>query len=643
MSLLRRAVRVSAPPRQRTAEPAVFTAPVAGLIANRNFAMPEGEAQGAVVLENFFPTPRTAILRRGSQVYVQVTDGAPVRSLFKYVVGNNRRLFTATDDTIFDITVIVSPFNWALGEGENGNSYEIGEPADDYIIGDFALAPDQTVWTGALGGDWHVVQFSTTGGVFLVGVNGASVGFIYDGNAFYPNVPGGVWTVSYDAEVTPFQVGEVVTGGTSGATGTVIEIIPGVNPGEGGLILSGEAGLFENDEALTGSLGGEATASSDAMNLVPGVTFPNGLTTADMAFVWVYKNTLWFVQKESLVAWHLPVDQIGGTAKRFDLGPEFGQGGSLLIGQSWSMSASGQGGLSEQCVFLSTEGEVVVYQGLSPEPNMGWSKVGTYQIGAPMGRRGFIRAGGDLIFCTTIGFVALSTAIQVDMAALSPRAVSYAIEDLWNDTALLRDRNWVACLWPESQMVAIAPPAGESDPMFLVSNARTGAWSNFTNWNATCMVVFAGGLYFGTPDGFVMQAMVGGTDNGTPFTGTYMPLFSDQGKPTMMKVARMARSELISATAVNEKLSCRFDFDDDKPSPPDVEPVPVGNEWDNAIWNESLWSSDRGSVRSQRRHSVSGNGYRMAPVLQVTSGSALPLDLRIVSLDVTYTYGDVFT
>lgn len=632
--MLRRAVRAVAPPKQRKAEVAYFAAPIAGWIANRTLAQPDTGPQGAAVLENFFPTATGAILRRGRQKYAQAPD--PVRSLFKYVVGNNRHLFASTDTTIYDVTVPAYPEDILIGLDD----YNIGEGGDE--IGEVSLPPDLIVWDGAAGGDWHVVQFATTGGVFLVGVNGASTGFIYDGQAFYPNVPGGVWTLSYDAETTPFQVGEVVTGGTSGATGTVIEVIEGANPGEGGLILSGDADLFENNETLTGDLGGSATASSDAQNLVPGVEFPDGLTTADMAYVWVYKNTLWFAQKESLTAWYLPVDSIGGAAKRFDLGAEFGQGGSLLIGQSWSMSSSGQGGLSDQCAFVSTEGEVVVYQGSHPDVSNDWSKVGTYRIGKPLGRRAFIRAGGDLVFATTIGFVALSTAIQVDVAALSPKAVSYAIEDAWNGTVSTRSGNWVCCLWPEGQMVAVVPPAGDNDPLFWVSNARTGAWAPFTNWAATCMEVFEGRLFFGMGE-FVMEAMVGGTDAGEPFVGTYMPLFTDNGKPSAHKYARQARAEIISATALEEKLSCRFDFDTTVPPPPNTAPVPVGNEWDNAIWDESLWSSPRDQIVSKRRHSVSGDGYRISPVLQISSGAAVPLDAQIVSLDVTYEVGDVFT
>lgn len=632
--MLRRAIRVKTQPRQRRSELVTFSAPIAGWIASRALGQPETGPQGAVILENFFPTATGAILRRGRQRYAQAA--APVRSLFKYSVGNNRHLFMATDDTVFDITTVNAPEDWTIGNG----SYTIGQ--DDYEIGMTSLDDDNVMWSGASGGDWHTVQFATTGGVFLVGVNGQSEGFIFDGQAFYPNVPGGAWTLSFTAETTPFQVGEIVTGGTSGATGTVIEVIEGSNPGEGGLILTGDAGLFENGEDLTGDQGGSATASSDAVNLVPGVEFPDDLTTADMAYVWVFKNTLWFVQKESLTAWYLPVDQIGGEAKRFDLGAEFGQGGSLLVGQSWSMTSSGEGGLSDQCVFVSTEGEVVVYQGTHPDVSSGWSKVGIYRIGKPLGRRAFIRAGGDLVFATTIGFVALSTAIQVDVAALSPKAVSFAIEDAWNDTVNTRPGDWVCCLWPEGQMVAVVPPPGDNEPLFWVSNARTGAWAPFTNWEASCMEVFEGRLFFGMGD-FVMEGMVGGTDAGDPFTGAYVPLFTDNGKPTEHKYAAMARSEIISATAIEEKVSCLFDFDEALPPSPNVAPVAVGNEWDNAIWDESLWSSPRDKTVTKRRHSVSGDGYRLAPVLQISSGAAVPLDAMIVSLSVTYEAGSVFT
>src|SRR5690554_6691969 len=108
--MLRRAIRVKTQPRQRRSELVTFSAPIAGWIASRALGQPETGPQGAVILENFFPTATGAILRRGRQKYAQAA--APVRSLFKYAVGNNRHLFTATDDTIFDITTVNAPEDW---------------------------------------------------------------------------------------------------------------------------------------------------------------------------------------------------------------------------------------------------------------------------------------------------------------------------------------------------------------------------------------------------------------------------------------------------------------------------------------------------------------------------------------------------
>ncbi|MGN6768274.1 MAG: hypothetical protein ACTHJQ_00300 [Rhizobiaceae bacterium] len=637
---MRRVARVVSQPRTRTAQTATFAAPIAGWIANRALSLPESGPQGASALQNWFPTATGCILRRGSQPYAETPDDSPVLSLFKYVVGNNKKFFCATGTTVYDITTVNSPLNITLGSVQE--EYEIGEDGE-YAIGEFSLTSDKVVWDGAPGGKWYTVQFATTGGIFLVGVNGSSVGFIFDGAAFYPNVAGGVYALSYDAGTVDFTKGSTVTGGTSAATATILDIVPSGTAGEGALLLTGITGTFQNNETITDADGGSATAASDPTNVVPGTDF-GSLTSANMAFVWVYKNSLWFIEKESLSAWYMPVDQIGGTASQFPMGGEFGQGGSLLIGQSWSLNASGQGGLSEQNVFVSTVGEVVVYQGTSPDEASTWGKVGTYQIGRPMGRSAFIRAGGDLVFATSIGAVALSTAVQVDIAALAPKAVSFAIEDEWNAAVAQRGfDDWICCLWTEGQMMAVAPPAGENEPMFLVSNARTGAWAPFTNWNAICMEVFEGQLYFGTPDGLVMNAMVSGTDNGVPFTGTYIPLFSDEGRPTQMKTALIARAESISVAAVKEGMFCRFDFDTSIPEAPPAAPVSVGSEWDNGVWDESLWNSNRPQSVSKQRYSVGGNGYRIAPGYQVTSGAVVPIDTRIVTVDVTYEAGDDFT
>lgn len=340
-----------------------FPAPVAGWIENRNISeMPQpGQPQGAAVLDNFFPTQTTVRLRRGSSAYATLGDGdKPVRSMFSYINGNNQRLFAADDDTIYDITSVPAP-----------RPFYIADEFDGFIItedGDwFGLAPTQglEVFQFMTGGEWQVVQFATTGGVYLIGVNGADNGFIYDGTDFFPILPDGVFGLRYKNETEELTEGDTLTGASSSTTATILRVWPdATTPGEGMLWLADIAGSgFDDGETLTDSDTGEVEADGSESQLVPGIAFGSGLTSANMAFVWVYKNRLWFAERDSMNAWYLPVDAIGGTASVFPLAGVFGQGGALLFGQTWSLDAGQDGGLSEQNIFVSTRGEVAVYQG----------------------------------------------------------------------------------------------------------------------------------------------------------------------------------------------------------------------------------------------------------------------------------------
>lgn len=634
----------STPQRARRSEVATFMAPVGGWISNRALAMPNGEGmpQGAERLDNFFPTATGCVLRRGSASYAQISNtGQNTVSLFKYIVGENSRMFGATDTTVYDITNVPYPENFSLSV-DQGDDLLIDD--DDNTIGENS-GEGLEVYENTANGDWTTVQFGTTGGTYLIGVNGESTGFIFDGDRFYPYGRADVIRIGYDAETTAFVDGETVTGATSGATGDVYKVVPSVTPGEGVIYLVDVTGTFANNETIDGDMGGEAVVNGSPFIASLGVTFQGEptLSTADMAFVWIYKEALYFIEKNSLRAWYLEPDMIGGEAKVYPLNGFLDKGGSLLWGQSWSLASSDSGGLSSQNVFTTTEGESAVFQGISPS-DASWNQVGVYTVGKPLGKHAFIRAGGDIVIATDVGDIPLSKAVQVDYSVLAPNAVSYPIDVAWSDAISERGRNWQCEVWPEGQMAIVIPPNSDSlDPVWFVSNTGTGAWAPFTNWKAYCVLAWNGRLFFGSDNGLVIEAMIGGTDRGLPFTGVYMPLFSDVGKPTSNKMARMARVEAKSRAAINEKVSCLFDFDTAVPSPPDSTLVPIGNEWDNAIWDSSVWNAGRSSTITKRRHSVGGNGYRLAPVFQVTSGAAIPLDVEVITLDVTFESGDAFT
>src|SRR3546814_16537503 len=94
-------------------------------------------------------------------------------------------------------------------------------------------------------------------------------------------------------------------------------------------------------------------------------------------------------------------DIIGVSAEPFTVGVVVVRGGALRFGSAWTIDSSSDSGLSEQNIFVSTEGEVAVYQGSDPGEAATWSKVGVYRIGKPLGARAHFRGGGDIAIATS--------------------------------------------------------------------------------------------------------------------------------------------------------------------------------------------------------------------------------------------------
>ena len=557
--------------KPQTAKLHSIPAPIGGLISNRSLAMAarvQNLRPGAEVLENWFPIATGIITRRGSRRWATI-GGPRVRAMFSYTSGEQQELFAATDAAIWDITNTFTLQPWALSAGGDTMIAVDETPGGEVAIGEDG-AQGKNVFTSATNGDWSVVQFTTAGGTFLVGVNGTDPGFIYDGTTW-----------------------------ESADTGTIA------------------------------------------------ITFPTGstLTTADLSYVWMYQKRIWFIEKNSLNVWYLPVDQVGGELTLFPLGGVFPRGGTLLWGQSWSLANGGAGGLSDQCVFCTTEGEVASYQGIDPGQAATWSKVGNYRIGRPLGRKALIKAGGDLVIATTLGFVSLQMASQTDSAALGARAVSSPIEDEWAQAVQLRGQDeWRCQVWADGQMVLIAPPTPiNREPVVFVANSVTGAWGKITGWDITAMEVFRGSVFFGSRDGNVRQGWVGGTDEGKPFTCNCLPLYDSINAPASIKLAKMARAVMRSAYAVRERVTAMFGFSMTMPPPPNASAIPVGNEWDNAIWNQSLWDAERASIYSADWRSVGGSGADVSVAVQITSGSDVPLDTELVRIDLTYSVAGMVT
>lgn len=370
----------------------------------------------------------------------------------------------------------------------------------------------------------------------------------------------------------------------------------------------------------------------------PSITGPSG----DLSHVWVFKQRLFFVEKGTMSAWYLSVDAIGGAATELPLGGVFRLGGSLLFGATWSLDSGT--GLQDTCVFVTTEGEVAVYEGTNPGDANAWALSGVYRIGRPLSKRAAIKAGGDLAVATDAGLVPISQAVSKDQAALAAGAISYPIEEEWKAAALERraQGSWSLEMWPTQQMMVVGLPTyGSLDPFCFVVNIRTGAWARYTGWDTQCLGLYEDRLFFGTAAGEIVEAEVGGSDRGQPYTAVFVGSFVDCGAPAALKNVMLARPTFLTTETTGSQSFVSKDYVATIPTAPSAAPsTTTASLWGTATWGVSLWGEAAAQFREANWVPAYATGFAIAPGVQVTIGAVAQPDIDFVSVDLQYEVGD---
>jgi hypothetical protein len=362
-----------------------------------------------------------------------------------------------------------------------------------------------------------------------------------------------------------------------------------------------------------------------------------GADSADFSHVWIHANRAWFIEKNSMTAWFLPVDSIGGAVTDFALGGVFQQGGALAFGGTWS--ADSGNGMSDRCVFVSTEGEVAVYEGIDPSDPETFGLVGRYDIGRPVSMQA-IRTGGDLLIATTDGIVPLSAIVMKDPAELSMAAVTRPVEAPW--ARAIRTNDAVQMLkWQTESMGIIGFP--EATYCFVV-NLTTGAWSKWTNKDIQALALHNDQAYFGDSSGDVFLLEGSGSDNGAQYVFRWSLLPDHLGSPGQIKTVALARATFRSLRPFNTKLDVATDYGRDFEIAPDVYQIETeGALWDLAQWDVSLWDNDDDSeakvTATTYWRAINRSGIVVGPQVQISLGSPRKPDVEFVSFDAIYDVG----
>jgi len=401
------------------------------------------------------------------------------------------------------------------------------------------------------------------------------------------------------------------------------------------------------------------TLNASQITTNPVITPPPSCATGhNLTYVWKYRGRYFFVEGGTMNAWYLPTNAFQGQLNLIPLAGAATKGGKLLCGFTWSLDAGD--GIDDKCVFLTDQGELLIFTGSDPSTVANWRQEGRYQTSVPLGMNAYTAVGGDILIATVDGIIPISASITKDSTQLELAAITRAIKPMWRDMVnAKRSYPWTLCKWDEYGGMFVTYPGGNPGSWYCgVVNIATGAWTRFIGWDAMCFCRMRGDMFFGTQTGKIMQADRTGYDDGVPYTATMVggwEMFSSQSSTLVWRQARASFSAR-AGEPFQPQLSCTTDYVIVIPTPPSAAPDPgILDVWDQGLWGYAgsgsappsapdiaqyaQWDQaapSKPTVRNTGWVSIGYTGFSHAPICQVTVAQQAPPEVELISIAATF-------
>lgn len=320
----------------------------------------------------------------------------------------------------------------------------------------------------------------------------------------------------------------------------------------------------------------------------------SGLTASNLIGAAVYRSRVFMVESGTLNLWYLPVNSISGTALSINLGQYCKLGGYLVAAETWAAMGSEQGLSYDVLAVVTSEGEILTFEGTDPSSANTWSLVGIFRGAKPLGRRCLMKMGADLLMILQDGVYTASSVLYQNIREPA-LAMSDKIRSAFNDASASFGSvfGWQSVYYPQGQRLLINVPLDANGVTYaqFTMNSISKSWCRFVNWNARSWAVFNSIPYFGDASGVVWKSDTGNVDNGVAVTAQVKQAFSNLGVQARTKHLTMARPRLQSEGAPYVGIGADADFADTPMPPANLLPGNVGSPWDTSPWNTSPWSS----------------------------------------------------
>jgi hypothetical protein len=324
-----------------------------------------------------------------------------------------------------------------------------------------------------------------------------------------------------------------------------------------------------------------------------------GITQTDIVQPATWKNRLWFVLNQSTKVAYMAIGAIAGTATIFDLGSLMDKGGYINAIATWTIDTKQS--VDEYIAFISSKGQVFVYQGTDPSTANTFALVGVYNMGSPIGRRCFLRISGNLWIITQDGVIPMTEMLAIDRSDAPRVALTSMIMNAMNQAVQLYSNNfgWQFISYPRGTLAVLNIPSSSSGPSIqFAMNTITGAWCRMTGLDAQCWELWNDRLYFGSIDGKVYLWDTGSgdfvNDENKIITATVQTAFNYFDTRGWIKRFTAIRPIITTDATVSPGVGLNVDYGINGPvSVPSVSNIAAAT-WDVSLWDVAGWTVQGG-------------------------------------------------
>ena len=343
----------------------------------------------------------------------------------------------------------------------------------------------------------------------------------------------------------------------------------------------------------------------------------------------LYRNRLFFIERESLRFWYTKdAGAVQGELLSFDLAQVARLGGRLICAAAWTYSVA-SGAQESQLLFITSEGEVLVYAGDNPSEITAWALRGTYKIPRPLGSKCVCALGGDLVYLGEDGYYMMSQLLcapAAQRAAAFSDAINPTLSELKGSFA---NYGWTVKAYQPDGLLIVNVPRTGAQPEQHVLHLQSGAWSRFSGLNALDWAELDGKLYFCGPGG-VYQAQHGQSDNGKSISWRFMSTYSNLAQP-YAKIIKELQLYYQGRNDLKFNVSVSVDFKKEyvayQSNPPAAQ-----SQWDQSPWDDTRWATEAAAVKKRVLLRTSQGTYFSFGV----SGTSNNCQAKILGYDVFF-------